>query len=212
MSHAFRSWHTAMPYQCQRLGAALRAPGRALVSRHSWIHSGSSSPAGRLAEFSEDLLLADRLPFMDQTRGNVRPGIDLPVHHHPLFEVDGLGVKPDDPRFDCVLLPQLQGLAEGDGLPRGHGRPAPPTHLLPGSAACHQIKSAQVHEREIHAVIDVHGDIDIRGQHAKRQGGRVPDAQRRTARGREQEQEGSQKQVHAYMLPVSNIGAKGLHP
>ena len=49
MSPAFRCWHIRAGLQAgqaQACGAGRLAPGRALVSRHSWIHPGSSRSAG----------------------------------------------------------------------------------------------------------------------------------------------------------------------
>jgi hypothetical protein len=160
---------------------------------------------GWLAELPQDILLADRPASVDQAGGDVRAGVDLAVGHHALLEVDGLGVQANDAGFDGVLLPQLEGLPESDGFRGDHRTPATAAHPLPHPAPGHQVEPAQVQQGKVHSVIDVHGDVDVRGQHPQRQRRTVPDCQRRAAGRGEQQQEGSQKQVHRTMLPVGNM-------
>ena len=108
------------PSQAQTCGAGRRAPGRALVSAiRGSIRAVRGPPEA--PRTPDDLLLADRLALADQAGGDECAGVDFPVHHHALLEIDGLLVEADDLRFDRVPLPQLQRTSKGDGFPAATG-------------------------------------------------------------------------------------------
>ena len=65
-------------------------------------------------------------------------------------------------------------------------------------------------KRKIHAVVDMHGDVDVSRQDPQRQGRGVPDAQRGPPGRREEQEQGAEEQVHGQHVTRGNYGAK--HP
>ena len=139
----------------------------------------------------------------------MRAGVDFAVDDHALFQIDGPVIKTDDLRFNRVLLVQLQRLAEADGLVVHYRTPLVLLHQVPHAAADQQVEAAQVHQGQVHPVVQVPGHIDVRDQYPHRQRGGVKEPQLGTAAGAEEDHQSAQNQVHAAILPLSNLLGKG---
>ncbi len=120
---------------------------------------------GGLADGREQLLVAHGAAAAAQHPGSHdHARVHLAVDHGAMLEEDRLVVVTDEARLDVEALPQLQRLAEGDGLARDDGVPAARVHRVEQTGADQQSPPAEVEQRQVAAVVHVPEDVDVGGQ------------------------------------------------
>src|SRR5699024_6583756 len=132
------------------------------------------------------VLSRDRAGLRGQTRADIGPGEDLVVDDDPVLEEDRATIDSDEPGVDVIAVSESEGLAEADRLRADDTAPPLGLEGLPYPAADHHVQTPEVHDREVHAVVDVPEDVDLRRQHLKRQPRAVPQPLRRTTTRPEQ--------------------------
>src|SRR5690606_39236866 len=133
---------------------------------------------------------------------------DLAIHHEALLQVHRLGVVADDLRLEHVALPRGERLAKGDGLTRDHRVEAVTHHELPHAGTVKQVEAAQIHQREVNAVVHVVVDVEVCGKHAKGQPADVVNVVARAPVALDPQQDGSKEHVHAATLDHGSSSPK----
>src|SRR5699024_6847337 len=113
-------------------------------------------------------------------------------------------VDPDEARVDVIAVSELEGLPEADRLRADDAAPPLGLQGLPHPAANHHVETSEVHDREVHPVVYVSEDVDLRRQHPQRQSRAVPQPQSRTTARSEQLEE-HPREVHTHMLLTSKL-------
>jgi hypothetical protein len=112
----------------------------------------------------------------------------------------GLPVEPEDPRLDDERLPQFQRLAERDRLGRDHRIPAALGEDRPDAVPPQQVEPPDVGDREVHAVVHVLEDVEVRRHHPEARARHVPMPEARAEPGEQRVEHRPEDHVHAVML------------
>jgi hypothetical protein len=118
-----------------------------------------------------------------------------------------LVVVPDYSGFDRESLPGLKRPAETDGLIRHHGIEAGRDQPAPDPGALHEIHAAEVHDRQVHAIVHVPEHVEVARQHAQGETTDVMRVESRTVSS-QPDQERSKDEVHGATLAEATVGGQ----